>query len=144
MRPTLIICAIAILGALIAPFFLKVGGKPIMTIDAVVEDATPAVLHAPTEIYRWQDADGTWHFGQEQPDGIQAQSISVEDKITPMDSGWHVNPLDAGPKPDVEFEVPGVAAYADGGKKLMQKATAEVENLNQRTATLEALRKQAH
>ncbi|MFK7913984.1 MAG: DUF4124 domain-containing protein [Pseudomonadales bacterium] len=143
MRPTLIICALAVLGALVAPFFLKIGGQPIMTIDEVVDDATPDALHTPTEIYRWQDADGSWHFGQQPPSGSNAESVSVEDKITRMDKGWHVNPLDAGPKPAADFEVPGIAAYADGGKQLMQKATAEVENLNQRTQALEALRKQA-
>lgn len=143
MRPMLIICALAVLGALIAPFFLTVGGKPIMTVDDVVDDATPDVLQSPTEIYRWQDANGTWHFGEQPPSDGVAESVSVEDKITRMDSSWHVNPLEPATAPKAEFQAPGIAAYADGGKKLMEQATAEVEKLNQRTEALEAMRNQA-
>lgn len=148
MRPMFTVCAIAVLAAMAGPFFLKIDGQPIMTVDQVVSDISPAGPDTGTEVFRWQDAEGNWHFAQQPPPGIHAEALMIEDKITPTGQS-----LRGQNRPDKsestssaqapKFAVPGIAAYADGGKKLMENAKSEVEKLNQRTLTLEQLRLQS-
>ena len=140
MKFFLSICVIAVVGALAAPFFLQVGGKPVMTVDDVINDATPAALQTPTQIYKWQDAQGHWHFGEQPPADQPAQTLDVQDKIIRMEDGWHGEPLTQPDRTDVKFQTPGIAAYADGGRALMEQATVEVERLNERTEKLEKMR----
>ena len=141
MKPFAILCILALLGALAAPFFLTVNGKPVLTIDKVVDDATPDALTTPTEVYRWQDANGQWHFGEAPPEGQSAEQVALEERITGLDAGWHVKPLDSDkPKPEVGMTAPGVAGYVEAGQKLMNQAAVQVDTINQRTAEMEALR----
>lgn len=143
MKLLAVVCILALLGALVAPFFLTVNGKPMLTLDKVVDDATPDALETPTEVFRWQDANGQWHFGEAPPDGQSAEQIALEERITGLDAGWHVKPLDSDkPKPELGIAAPGVAGYVEAGQKLMNQAATQVDVLNQRTAELEAMRQQ--
>jgi hypothetical protein len=144
MKPFLILCSLAVLAAVVGPFFMKVNGQPIMTTDKLIDDSTPDALKAPTTVYRWQDAQGNWHFGNERPEdtaGQRVETIAVEERMTRLGSGWQGRPLTpAGEKPEVEFEVPGIAGYVKSGKAVMQDAVRETQKLNQRTEQLEAMR----
>ncbi|MEM1435954.1 MAG: DUF4124 domain-containing protein [Pseudomonadota bacterium] len=137
-----IICIVVLLGALCAPFFITVNGKPMLTLDRVIDDATPEALDTPTVVYRWQDEQGRWQFGEQPPPSVAAEQISVDDRITRMDDGWHVKPLtEAETKPALDLQAPGIAGYVQGGQQLMDKAAAEVEKLNERAEQMEAMRR---
>lgn len=144
MKPFLILCSLAVLAAVVGPFFMKVNGQPIMTPDQLIDDSTPDALKAGTKVYRWQDERGNWHFGNEAPEdaaGLRVEAIEVEERMTRLDSGWQGRPLTpAGQTPEVEFEVPGIAGYVKNGKAVMQDAVRETQKLNQRTEQLEAMR----
>lgn len=140
MKFFLSICAVAVIGALIVPFFLNVGGKPIMSVDEVIDDATPAALQTPTQVFKWRDEHGHWQFGETPPEGEVAEPVEVQDKITRMDDDWHGEALTPASKPDVKLAAPGIAAYLDGGRTLMEQATTEVDRLNERTKNLEQRR----
>ena len=136
------LCIIALLGALCAPFFISVNGKPMLTLDKVIDDATPDGLSTPTNVYRWQDEHGRWQFGEQPPRSVPAERVSVDDRITRMDDGWHVKPLTAvGDEPALGLQVPGVTGYVQGGQQLMDKAAAEVEKLNERANQMERMRR---
>ena len=141
MKPFAILCIVALLGALVVPFFLTVNGKQILTVDKVIDDATPAALTTPTAVYRWRDANGQWHFGEAPPAGQAAEQLALEERITALDSGWHVKPLVSDePKPELGMTAPGVAGYVEAGQRLMHQAAGQVDAINQRTAELESLR----
>ncbi|MGI9327101.1 MAG: hypothetical protein ACR2PZ_17920 [Pseudomonadales bacterium] len=140
MKFFLTICTLAVIGALVVPFFLNVGGKPIMSVDAVIDDATPAALQSPTQVFKWQDKHGLWQFGETPPEGQAVEPVEVQDKITRMDDDWHGEALTPASKPAVKLPTPGFAAYADGGRALMEQATTEVDRLNERTKKLEQMR----
>lgn len=87
MRIAYLLITLTLIGALAAPFYLKgPAGQPLMTWDKVVEDNTPEVL-INREAYRWQDADGRWHFS-DQAGGADAQRFEIEHNMTTMESKW--------------------------------------------------------
>lgn len=140
-----ILCIIVLLGALCAPFFITVNGKPMLTLDQVIDDARPDALTPTTEVYRWQDEHGRWHFSEQPPADTAAERVSVDDRITGMDSGWHVKPLtEPGTRPALGMQAPGIAGYVQGGQQLMDKAAAEVEKLSERAEQMEHLRRNLH
>lgn len=73
----------------IAPLFIEgPDGKPLMTVEefkakiAQVAGLVPGVeekqilLPAPEKVYKWQDAEGNWQFGDAPPDA-DAQEVEV-------------------------------------------------------------------
>ncbi len=140
MKFFLSICAVAIISALVVPFFLNVDDKPIMSVDEVIDDATPAALQSRTQVFKWRDDHGHWQFGEAPPEGQVAEPVKVQDKITRMDDDWHGETLTPASKRDVKLAAPGIAAYVDGGRALMERATTEVDRLNERTKNLEQMR----
>lgn len=34
--------------------------------------------NAPITVYKWQDADGAWHFADHAPPGVEAEAVEVE------------------------------------------------------------------
>ncbi len=142
MKPFLVLCGGAVIAAVVAPFFLKIDGVPLMTTDELIDDHTPAALKTPTRVYRWQDADGSWHFGSEPPPdahGARVESIEIEERITTLERGWQGRSAKPSTAPKAP-EIPGIAGYVSGGKAVMDDAVREVEKLNQRTEQLEAMR----
>ncbi|MEM9742542.1 MAG: DUF4124 domain-containing protein [Pseudomonadota bacterium] len=140
-----IVCILALVGALVAPLFISVNGKRVMTVDDLVGEDVTAAVTPPTEVYRWQDADGQWHFGEAPPSSGRAEKIAIEDRSTRMDEGWQVGPLDDGPsQPELGMTAPGAAGLVQAGQRLMNDAAVEVEALNQRTRDLDALQRQAN
>lgn len=41
-------------------------------------DLVPGEPAAPTQVYRWVDAEGVTHFSETPPDGVQASTITVD------------------------------------------------------------------
>lgn len=142
MKPFAVICILVLLGALVAPFFITVNGQPLLSLDKVLSDMTPDAVNTPTEVYRWQDENGSWHFGEAPPAAVAAERVRVDDRITPMDSGWHVKPLtEPGTKSSLGMTAPGIAGYVQGGQALMDKAAVEVQKLNERTDRMASMRR---
>lgn len=137
MKPFLILLSLAVVAALAAPFFLKIGGQPIMTVGDVLDDATPEALKTKTDIYRWQDEHGVWQFGEEPPaqTGV-AQVVDVEDKITGLERGWDGGGRRSAPQTP-NMPIPGVGGLLQG-KEIMEAAKTQVGNLNQRNEHMEA------
>ena len=137
MKPFLVILGIILLAALAAPFFLSLNGKPLMTVDEVLDDATPTALKSTTNIYRWQDEQGVWQFGEEPPANSNgAQSVQIEDKITNLGKGWHGGIRRAAPAAP-PIPIPGIGGLLQG-KEMMDAAKQQVGNLNQRTEHMDA------
>lgn len=89
MRLLYFIFVFALIAAVVAPFYLKgPDGMPLMTVDKFVDDNTPEALVTPTEVYRWQDADGVWQFGDEPPATAGAQAVEIRPNITPIKADW--------------------------------------------------------
>ena len=90
MKPFLFLIGLVVLAAIAAPFFLTIKGQALMTVDEVLDDATPNVMKTKTQIYRWQDEHGVWQFGEEPPANTStAESVEIEDKITGLSRDWH-------------------------------------------------------
>lgn len=65
--------------AMAAPYFIKGrDGKPLMAfgpeqpVDILSSDKTRQ------QYMKWQDENGLWHFGDEVPEGVVAQVVSVD------------------------------------------------------------------
>ncbi len=86
---TLIILA----GALAIPFFMKnKQGDPMMSLPEM-KDLSPSSLVSNTPnmssdrtIYKWKDANGVWHYGDQPPEGSQFTTLVVNDKTNILQS----------------------------------------------------------
>ena len=91
---------LVIVGALAGPFFIKgPDGRPLWTVDdtlrrlkrALPDTSSGNVLqdvsglgNNEVMVYRWQDADGTWHFAAEAPDGVMAETMVIDTRTNAM------------------------------------------------------------
>lgn len=97
---------LGLLMLLVVPFFLKNSdGEPMMTMDFVknqlaqglepfkdlkehVEDETGMAGPAPgSGVYKWQDENGKWHFGDMAVEGAEEVKISTQMNIVQLPSG---------------------------------------------------------
>ena len=135
MKPFLFLIGLVVLAAIAAPFFLTIKGQALMTVDEVLDDATPNVMKTKTQIYRWQDEHGVWQFGEEPPANTStAESVEIEDKITGLSRDWHGGGGRRAPT-EPSMPIPGVGGLLQG-KEMMEAAKAQVGNLNERTEHL--------
>ncbi len=89
MRLVYLIIGLALIGAMVLPFFMTgPDGLPLMTMDKFIDDNTPEVLDTPTEVYRWKDADGVWQFGDTPPETVNAETVEIEENLTPIKATW--------------------------------------------------------
>ncbi|MEM9171854.1 MAG: DUF4124 domain-containing protein [Pseudomonadota bacterium] len=80
--------ALVVVLALAGPFFIKgPDGQPLwswqQTLEAVKRAPGNAVKQtipgaSEVDVYRWQDADGQWHYSGEPPEGIQTELLKVD------------------------------------------------------------------
>lgn len=80
--------------ACIAPFFIKgPDGEPVMTLDDWRVELPEAMTSwfdqpstssgvtgesaAASKIYKWQDEDGSWHFGNAPPEAVVAEALQL-------------------------------------------------------------------
>lgn len=86
---TLIILA----GALAIPFFMKnKQGEPMMSLPTL-NDLSPSAMVSSTPsissdrtVYKWQDTNGVWHYGDEPPEGAQFSTLVVNDQTNIIQS----------------------------------------------------------
>ena len=115
--------ALIVVLAVAGPFFIKgPDGRPLMEIgevaasikrqwNAMVVDAGRRVGNedaGKVEVYRWQDADGNWHFSDEENPRGESELIKVDPYASRMD------PFVATPPPEPEQRAGGTAG-ADPG-----------------------------
>lgn len=142
MKPFFILIGLILVAALAAPFFLTLQGQPLMTVDEVLDDATPNALKSPTDVYRWQDEHGVWQFSEEPPpqaSAHRAETVQIEDKITSLGKQWHGGIRPQAPASPTQ-PIPGIGGLLQG-KAMMDAAQSQVTNANQRTEQLDAVLK---
>ncbi len=85
--------------ALAGPFFIKgPDGQPFWKVGALkqsvqlswkrlqrtfsgaVDNVDIPGVDSSVTVYRWQDADGQWHYSQEAPEGINSDALSIDPK----------------------------------------------------------------
>lgn len=137
MKPFFLLLGVVVLGALAAPFFLTINGQPLMTVDEALEDATPDILQPTTQVYRWQDEQGVWQFGEQPPASVSgAMAVEIEDKITGLGREWHGGGRRKAPS-QTPLPTPGVAGLLQG-KEVMDAARTQAGNINKRTEHIDA------
>lgn len=142
MKPFFILISLVLVAAIAAPFFLTLQGQPLITVDEVLDDATPDLLKTSTEVYRWQDEHGGWHFSEEPPPQANvrnAETVQIEDKITSLGKQWHGGIRSQSPSVSTQ-PIPGIGGLLQG-KAMMDEAQSQVSNANQRTEHLDAILK---
>ena len=86
MRLFYMVISLAIIAALVGPFFIKgPTGQPLMRVSDVVDDTLPV---KETTVYRWQDAEGVWQYGDSPPANANAAPVDVSPNITPIKADW--------------------------------------------------------
>ena len=127
------ILILALLAALIAPFFLRgPNGQPLMTLDDFIDTPTTSVDLTPTSVYRWKDEYGVWQFGDDPPAGVEAQEMEIRDKITRVKADWieQLEAVQAAGKPAggtaVTGEVPGLVDIYSGEALEQARNAAEL------------------
>ena len=61
----------------ILPWFIKKqDGTPLMTLPQV--DTQLSTEQTRQTFYKWQDASGNWHFGDEVPEGVTAVAVNID------------------------------------------------------------------
>lgn len=155
--------AVVLTLAIAAPFYLTdPGGRPLLSLDRVTrlvalpsavadmwEDPAPEgtdkLRVEGVGVYRWQDEHGIWQFGEAVPQGVAAEAVEVQSRITPLGSDWR------GENADEESPgsmVPGFGGNPLGGSPLgaytrapdlLEKAKQVVDQIESRNAQLSAL-----
>ena len=170
--------AVVLTLAIAAPFYLTdPGGRPLLSLDRVTrhlrlpsavaemwEDPAPEgadkLRVEGVAVYRWRDEHGIWQFGEAVPEGIAAEAVDVQSRITPLGSDWRVknaheespgsmvpgltgsplggNPLGGNPLGGNPLGGSPLEAYAQA-PDLMEKAKQVVDQIESRNAQLSAL-----
>ncbi len=137
MRLFYLILALALIAAVVAPFYMKgPTGQPLMRVSDVIDDSLPA---QETTVYRWQDAEGIWQYGDTPPEHVDAEPVEVSPNITPIKTDWAAEWAARHPEEqavDNGTMAPGTATVGDIGDiydgKAMQKAEHAAELMEQR------------
>ena len=84
------ILIVVVILACLGPFFIKgPDGEPLMTLDDLRPEAPelPSVAPAePVTVYKWQDENGVWQFSTEPVDGVEAETMQLDGKVTTLDA----------------------------------------------------------
>lgn len=130
-------------------FFIKEpDGKPLLTIDELMADLSPANLipdavksaaepSAPalTKVYRWQDENGVWQFSDNPNDAPGAEVMELDGKINTIESVAPQPPATKSPT-----AIPGVATVSPGqAAELMDTVNNLQETIDQRKADMDVL-----
>lgn len=85
MKAKIVLLVVILAVLLVIPFFLKrPDGSPLMELPK--PDTTISTEQTRQTFYKWQDAKGHWHFGDEVPDGVTAVPVSVDTAANIMQS----------------------------------------------------------
>ncbi|MEM7078059.1 MAG: hypothetical protein AAF513_05455 [Pseudomonadota bacterium] len=87
MRPVYLLITLALIAAVGAPFYLKgPSGQSLFDVDQFF--ATPELPMPAKPVYKWQDAQGVWQFGDEPPAGVMAQEVAIRPNMPPIKTDW--------------------------------------------------------
>ena len=97
MAKYMILGVLLLVGAIVAPLFIKgPDGKPIMTLDELMPDTdslsigelgTADSTASSAEFYRYQDAEGKWHYTDQPPqDQAGLEKVEVDLSANNMDA----------------------------------------------------------
>lgn len=140
MRTYLVILALLVIAALIAPYFLKgPDGQPLMRAE-VPAAVVPGALGAGDTVYRWQDEHGVWQFGESPPQGVEAQAVVLDSEsgITPLGPGWQVEERHDSTPSDAAIPADTLDLLT-GAPHILQAAEAARNKVNDHTGDLEKL-----
>ncbi len=140
----LITIGILLGGALALPYFLTgPDGKPLMDMESAI-DTTLSTDQTRQTYYKWQDANGVWHFGDTVPEGVKKVAVSVDTAANIL-SATKVpekkKPEEQRPLKKAEAPAPGTNAILNPEKAMqaMDDAKALQGILDDRTKTINEL-----
>ncbi|UZE96426.1 DUF4124 domain-containing protein [Alkalimarinus alittae] len=108
-----IVTAIILIGAITIPFMMKnKQGEPMMSLPNI-DDLSPSeiisnVPSLPSDrtVYKWKDATGVWHYGDQPPEGVKFSTLVVNDQT---------NIIQSTPILEVTAPLPKTATDSDRG-----------------------------
>jgi len=121
MKKMMILAILLLVGAIVAPLFMKdKDGNPIMTVDELLPtmpdvDLGDASGSDQQEFYRYQDANGNWVYTDKPPmDDPTVESVQVDTSANNMDAVKPRASNSSSPSADVPaVGVAGLAQAAD-------------------------------
>ena len=145
MRLFSIILVLVLVGAVLAPMYIKgPNGQPIMTADDWVPEK-PAALAPDKPVYKWRDEFGVWQFGENPPEGVDAvpTSIDPDSSMTVMGDEWNVEDLVNEPKrakpPTADFTMSSPMDVYQNAPKLIEAAKQAANQMSKHTQELDAV-----
>ncbi len=136
---TWIVLAIVVGGAFAFPYVMK--SQMGEQMEAMI-DTTLSTEQTRQTYYKWQDANGSWHFGEKPPAGANAIAVSIDTAANilapvkapePKATLAKAEPKEDKIAPQDAFMNPAAA------KQAMEDAKQLQEMLNQRTKDMDAL-----
>lgn len=104
------IMILALVVAFVGLFFITgPDGEPIMTVDEFLSPppmGNVAPDPGPTQVYRYQDENGVWHFSDEPVEGQDATAMELSGDINTMDA-FKV-PESSGSQPKMSAKLPDI------------------------------------
>lgn len=77
MKYKIAMMILVLAGAAVAPYFIKgPDGQPLMSLPKM--DSQLSTEETRQTFFKWQDAKGQWHFGDEVPEGAVGVPVSVD------------------------------------------------------------------
>ena len=136
---TWMMLAIVVGGAFAFPHLMK--SQMGETLEDMV-DTTVSTEQTRQTYYKWQDANGSWHFGEKPPAGVQVISVNIDtaaNVLTPvkLPKKEEVEPQVAKQEPKIAPENAFMNPAA--AKQAMEDAQQIQQMLNQRTKDMNAL-----
>ena len=128
MRPTTLFL-IFMIGALGFLFFIgkQMGVKPPELPRLSLPNAVTSLTQesddpagAGSGIYKWRDDSGAWHYGDQPPEGVNAQTVDIDPNRNVLASPKQApSPAEAETIPGVG-NMPGIAGPVGEAKKLLE------------------------
>ena len=92
MKITTKLILLGMVGITAAPFIVKKpDGSPYISLNQLrsyseqaVQKTKQAVDSSPSQMYRWQDSEGKWHYSDKPSDQYSSSSVNVETTVNSM------------------------------------------------------------
>ena len=133
MRFISLLFTLVLIGAVLLPMVITgPAGEPIMTPDDWLPESTPELPRPAAVIYKWQDAAGNWHFGEDPPAGIDAVPHASEGEALRLGKEWRVEPPPDPAQQGPGFNVGAILSNARNAASQMEKRTQAAEEARRR------------
>ncbi len=126
-------------------------GKPLLSLNQLKLPALPELPWSkadqagqPVTVYKWQDAEGDWQFGNEPPQGIAYESLELDpdtNLLAAVEAAPSARPVTTEGKPPVQTGTDErVYGYTPGKIEAMMEKTRQVrDSMNAHHQRLEGL-----